>query len=286
MTAGLWDREIFVDKLREIGGCAYHDKHPFHRAMNEGRLSPEAVRGWVANRFYYQRSIPVKDAAILSNCSLPEVRRIWIHRITDHDGVLPRAVESAVLSGQAQSRTGRKFVEDNEHYSTEGGVEAWLRLGEACGLSRAELMQDKNLQPGVRFAVDAYVNFARTRPWPVAIASSLTELFAPDLMAARLAAFEKFYPWIDPRGLDYFRRRVTQARRDSNEALEITIEHCNTRELQDAAVRALQFKCDVLWSMLDAIQYAYANLKEGRFPNRPSTGNFGDWKAVAPCSNA
>ena len=163
MTAGLWDREIFVDKLREIGGCAYHDKHPFHRAMNEGRLSPEAVRGWVANRFYYQRSIPVKDAATLSNCSLPEVRRIWIHRISDHDGVLPRAVESAVLSGQAQSRTGRKFVEDNEHYSTEGGIEAWLRLGEACGLSRAELMQDKNLQPGVRFAVDAYVNFARTR---------------------------------------------------------------------------------------------------------------------------
>ncbi len=245
MTAGLWDREIFVDKLREIGGCAYHDKHPFHRAMNEGRLSPEAVRGWVANRFYYQRSIPVKDAAILSNCSLPEVRRIWIHRISDHDGVLPRAVESAVLSGQAQSRTGRKF-------------------------------QDKNLQPGVRFAVDAYVNFARTRPWPVAIASSLTELFAPDLMAARLAAFEKFYPWIDPRGLDYFRRRVTQARRDSNEALEITIEHCNTRELQDAAVRALQFKCDVLWSMLDAIQHAYANIKERGFPNRPATGDFGD----------
>jgi len=269
MTAGLWDREIFVDKLREIGGCAYHDKHPFHRAINEGRLSPEAVRGWVANRFYYQRSIPVKDAAILSNCSLPEVRRIWIHRISDHDGVLPRAVESAVLSGQAQSRTGRKFVEDNEHYSTEGGIEAWLRLGEACGLSRAELMQDKNLQPGVRFAVDAYVNFARTRPWPVAIASSLTELFAPDLMAARIAAFENFYPWIDPRGLDYFRRRVTQARRDSNEALEITIEHCNTRELQDAAVRALQFKCDVLWSMLDAIQRAYANIKEGGFQTAP-----------------
>jgi len=269
MTAGLWDREIFVDKLREIGGCAYHDKHPFHRAMNEGRLSPEAVRGWAANRFYYQRSIPVKDAAILSNCSLPEVRRIWIHRISDHDGVLPRAVESAVLSGQAQSRTGRKFVEDNEHYSTEGGIEAWLRLGEACGLSRAELIQDKNLQPGVRFAVDAYVNFARTRPWPVAIASSLTELFAPDLMAARLAAFEKFYPWIDPRGLDYFRRRVTQARRDSNEALEITIEHCNSRELQDAAVRALRFKCDVLWSMLDAIQHAYANIKEGGFQTAP-----------------
>jgi pyrroloquinoline-quinone synthase len=129
-------------------------------------------------------------------------------------------------------------------------------------LSRDELMQDKNLQPGVRFAVDAYVNFARNRPWPVAIASSLTELFAPDLMTARLTAFEKFYPWIDSHGLDYFRRRVTQARRDSSEALEITVEHCNTPELQDSAVRALQFKCDVLWCTLDAIHHAYADIKE------------------------
>jgi pyrroloquinoline-quinone synthase len=113
----------------------------------------------------------------------------------------------------------------------------------------------------VRFAVDAYVNFARTQPWPVAIASSLTELFAPDLMGARLAAFEKFYSWIDPRGLDYFRRRVIQARRDSAEALAITLEYCNTPELQREAVHALEFKCDVLWSMLDAIHHAYgANL--------------------------
>jgi pyrroloquinoline-quinone synthase len=241
MTSGLWDRETFVEKLREVGARAYHDKHPFHVAMNEGQLSLEAVRGWVANRFYYQRNIPLKDAAILSNCPLPEVRRVWIHRIIDHDGTA----------------------------KNEGGIEAWLRLGKACGLSRDELMQDKNLQPEVRFAVNAYVNFARNRPWPVAIASSLTELFAPDLMAARLAAFEKFYPWIDPRGLDYFRRRVTQARRDSGEALEITIENCNTAELQDAAVRALQFKCDVLWCMLDAIQHSYADIKEERLLSKP-----------------
>jgi pyrroloquinoline-quinone synthase len=269
MTTGLWDREIFVEKLGEIGACAYHDKHPFHLAMNEGRLSPEALRGWVVNRFYYQRNIPIKDAAILSNCPLREVRRIWLHRIIDHDGVLPRAVESAVLSGQAQSRVGRKFVEDNEHYSTEGGIEAWLRLGEACGLSRNKLVQDRHVRPGVRFAVDAYVNFARMQPWPIAIASSLTELFAPDLMAVRLAAFEKFYPWIDPHGLDYFRRRVSQARRDSSEALEITIEHCNTRELQDGAVRALEFKCDVLWSMLDAIHHAFPEIKERPLVSKP-----------------
>ena len=230
MTTGLFDRETFVAKLREIGGHAYHDRHPFHVAMNEGRLSRDALRGWVANRFYYQHNIPNKDAAILANCPLRDVRRAWIHRIIDHDG-------------------------DSEN---EGGIEAWLRLGEACGLSRDELWRDQHVRPGVRFAVDAYVNFARTQPWPVAVASSLTELFAPDLMATRLAAFEKFYNWIDASGLDYFRRRVTQARRDSNEALEITIEHCNTRELQDAAISALQFKCDVLWSMLDAIYQAYA----------------------------
>ena len=230
MTTGVLDRENFIARLREIGGRAYHDKHPFHVAMNEGKLSPEALRGWVANRFYYQRNIPIKDAAILSNCPLREIRRVWIHRILDHDG-------------------------NNEN---EGGIEAWLRLGKASGLSHDELMQDRHVQPGVCFAVDAYVNLARSQPWPVAIASSLTELFAPDLMTTRLAAFEKFYHWIDASGLDYFRRRITQAQRDSNEALEITVEHCNTRELQDAAVRALQFKCDVLWSMLDAIHHAYA----------------------------
>ena len=139
----------------------------------------------------------------------------------------------------------------------QSGIEAWLRLGEACGVSRDELWQDRQVEPGVRFAVDAYVTFARTQPWPVAIASSLTELFAPDLMSARLAAFEKFYSWIDSAGLDYFRRRITQARRDSDDALKITMEHCHTRELQEAAIGALQFKCDLLWAILDAIQLRY-----------------------------
>ncbi len=259
--AGLWDRETFTAKLREVGARAYHDKHPFHVAMNEGRLSQEALRGWVANRFYYQRNIPIKDAAIMSNCPLREVRRIWIHRILDHDGTSPDAVESADPSGFSSQDNKRESTEASRRYSTatsnEGGIEAWLRLGEACGLTKEELLQDKHVRPGVRFAVDAYVTLARTRPWPVAIASSLTELFAPDLMATRIAAFEKFYTWINPAGLDYFRRRVTQARRDSNEALAITLEHCGTAELQREAVRALESKCDVLWSMLDSIHHAY-----------------------------
>jgi pyrroloquinoline-quinone synthase len=224
--------------------------------MNEGRLSPEALRGWVANRFYYQSHIPIKDAAILSNCPVREVRRAWIHRILDHDGISSGTVESAVLSGESAvpHSPGTAHATANE-----GGIEAWLRLGEACGVSRDELLDNRHLLPGVRFAVDAYVNFARSQPWPIAIASSLTELFAPDLMMARLAAFEKFYRWIDPRGLDYFRRRVTQARHDSDEALAITLEYCNTPGLQREAVRALGFKCDVLWSMLDAIHHAYGD---------------------------
>jgi pyrroloquinoline-quinone synthase len=225
------NREDFVKNLRQVGVRVYHDKHPFHIAMNEGRLSHEQVRGWIANRFYYQRNIPMKDAAILANCPIREVRRLWIHRILDHDG-----------------------REDDK-----GGIEAWLRLGQAAGLTRDELLNNEQLLPGVRFAVEAYVNFAREKPWPVAIASSLTELFAPDLMQARLAAFEKFYPWIAADGLDYFRRRILQARRDSDEALAFTIQYCNTAELQREAVLALEFKCDVLWTILDSIYHAYAN---------------------------
>ena len=199
---------------------------------------------------------------------------LWIHRILDHDGVATRT------GGLQSAQPGEISAAGKPPLLDEGGIEAWLRLGEACGIPRDELLNNRHLVPGVRFAVDAYVNFARTQPWPIAIASSLTELFAPDLMTARLAAFEKFYPWIDARGLDYFRRRVTQARRDSDEALAITLEYCNTPELQREAVRALEFKCDVLWSMLDAIHHGY--FKEGRSPVHPA-GNFDRQEIVAPC---
>jgi pyrroloquinoline-quinone synthase len=209
----------------------YHDRHPFHRKMNEGGLSRRQVQGWVANRFYYQENLPLKDAAILANCPHREVRRRWIRRILDHDGTM----------------------------DGEGGIEAWLRLGEAVGLTRDEVQDERHVVPGVRFAVDAYVNFSRTRPWVEAVASSLTELFAPDLMAERLAAFELHYPWIDPQGLAYFRARLTQAPRDSEHALQVVLEHCRTPDEQAAAVAALSFKCDVLWSMLDAIDRTYAD---------------------------
>lgn len=221
----LWDRDTFVSKLREVGNRAYHDKHPFHVRMNRGELSREALQSWVANRFYYQQNIPRKDANILANCPLREVRRTWLHRIEDHDG----------------------------REEGEGGIEAWLKLGEACGVERRVMQSGALLLPAVRFAVDAYVELARSQPWQVAVASSLTELFAPDLMAERLRAFEQHYTWINPEGLEYFRRRLTQARRDSSEALEITLTHCDTPALQEAATWALGFKCDVLWAILDAI---------------------------------
>jgi pyrroloquinoline-quinone synthase len=220
--------DSFVEALR-AQSRRYHDQHPFHVRMNAGRLSRRQLQGWVANRFYYQVSIPRKDAAILANCPDVPVRRRWIRRILDHDGTRPG----------------------------EGGIEAWLRFGEAVGLTREEILQERHLVPGVRFAVDAYVTFARTRPWVEAVASSLTELFAPDLMAERLAAFERHYPWINRDGLAYFRARLSQAPRDAGHALEVVTEHCRSTDDQARAVAALSFKCDVLWSILDSIDRAY-----------------------------
>jgi pyrroloquinoline-quinone synthase len=225
MMAEVWSREEFLARLREVGTQSYHHLHPFHVRMNAGKLDRDAIQLWVANRFYYQSNIPRKDAAILANCPLREVRQQWIGRIIDHDG-----------------KEGR-----------EGGIEQWIRLGIACGLTREAMLDEHLVRPGVRFAVDAYVNFARTQPWPIAIASSLTELFAPELIANRLEAFQKHYPWVAPKGLDYFRARLTQARQDSEFALRVTLKYCEDRTMQEAAVAALRFKCDVLWSMLDAL---------------------------------
>jgi len=221
----LWSREEFLERLRNVGTQAYHHLHPFQVRMNEGTLDRDSIKLWVANRFCYQRCLPMKDAAILSNCPLREVRRKWIKRLVDHDG----------YDGQ------------------EGGIEKWIRLGIACGITREAILDERHVRRGVRFAVDSYVNFARTKPWPIAVASSLTELFAPELMAKRLDAFSKYYTWIESDGLDYFRARLVQAREDSDFALSATLQYCDDRRMQEAAVDALRFKCDVLWSMLDAL---------------------------------
>jgi pyrroloquinoline-quinone synthase len=232
-TAGApWNRQEFEAKLRERGR-AYHIHHPFNVMLNTGRATQEQIRGWVANRFYYQIAIPLKDAAILSNCPDPAVRRGWIQRILDHDGF--------ELGG----------------LSDEGGTETWLRLGSAVGLTREEMIDQRHVLPTLRFAVDAYVNFARRAPWQEAVCSSLTELFAPEIHRQRLATWPEHYPWIESEGLLYFRSRVGKARRDVEQGLAITLDHFVTRAQQERALEVLQFKLDILWSMNDAMALRY-----------------------------
>jgi len=225
-----WEPQEFIRHLRAVGEQKYHDKHPFHIRMHQGALREDEIHGWILNRFYYQKNIPVKDALVLSKLPTREDRRKWLQRIIDHDG-----------------RQGE-----------EGGIEAWLRLGEAAGLSREQMLDDQSILPGARFAVDGYVNFCRLKPWPEAVAASLTELFAPDLVSKRIEVFEKYYPWVKPRGLEYFRRRLDQAPRDVEHGLDLVVRQARKREDQEKAVAALNFKCDVLWSLLDAVEREYS----------------------------
>ena len=228
MSEAPWSAAEFEQRLRDKGR-AYHIHHPFNVMLNTGRAEPGQIRGWVANRFYYQVSIPVKDAAILANCDDRSVRRNWVQRILDHDG----------------------YGDD------PGGVESWLRLAESVGLRRDEVESFSQLLPGVRFAVDAYVNFARRAPWPEAVCSSLTELFAPEIHKQRLAGWPDYYPWIDRGGLHYFQSRVSLARRDVEFGLAVTLERFKTRAQQERALEILQFKLDVLWQMNDAMALRY-----------------------------
>lgn len=227
-----WPRDEFEARLRERGK-AYHIHHPYNRMLNEGRATVEQVRGWVANRYYYQIAIPIKDAAVLSNCPDPAVRRGWVQRILDHDGFEIGGVRDP------------------------GGIEAWLRLAEATGLTREEVVDLRHVVPAVRFAVDAYVNFARRAPWQEAVCSSLTELFAPEIHKQRLATWPQHYPWIEAEGLGYFRNRVSQARRDVEQGLAITLDHFRTRVQQERALEILQFKLDILWALSDALVTRY-----------------------------
>ena len=228
MSEAAWTRTEFEQQLRERGR-AYHIHHPFNVMLNGGKASREQIRGWVANRFYYQINIPIKDAAILANCEDRMVRRNWVQRILDHDGCGEDA----------------------------GGIDSWLRLAEAVGLARAQVESLGDVVPGVRFAVDAYVNFARRAPWPEAVCASLTELFAPEIHKQRLASWPQHYPWIEPAGLGYFQSRVSLARRDVEFGLALTLDRFRSRAAQERALEVLQFKLDVLWQMNDAMAQAY-----------------------------
>ena len=223
-----WSRDVFEVKLRRMEKY-YHIHHPYHVLMYEGTLNRQQLQGWVANRYYYQINIPRKDAAILANCPDRKTRAIWIQRIIDHDG----------------------------SPDDPGGIEAWIQLGLAVGLEREEITSLKHLLPGVRFAVDAYVNFARTVDWHEAASSSLTELFAPKIHQQRLDNWPQHYPWVEKYGLTYFRKRLGEARRDVQHGLEITLDWYKTREQQERMLEILKFKLDVLWSMADAMYLAY-----------------------------
>jgi pyrroloquinoline-quinone synthase len=220
--------EQFVARMREEGGSRYHDTHPFHLRMHDGALSRAELQAWVRNRYYYQTRVPLKDALILAKSDDPAFRRLWIHRIIDHDG----------------QREG------------EGGLAQWLRLAEAVGLDAGEVASCRSVLPGVRFACDGYVQLVRESELVVAVASSLTEFFAPDLMSRRIAAWEKHYPWVAAAGLEYFKGRVTFARRDSLEAVAFVTAHATTPALQDACIAALVRKTEVLWHLLDCVAAA------------------------------
>ena len=216
-------------QLRAIGAAQYHSHHPFHKLLHSGKLNKQQVQAWALNRFYYQAMIPIKDATILSRMQDPELRRIWRQRIVDHDG------ENA----------------------SDGGIERWLKLTDGLGFQRDYVTSLQGLLPATRFAVDAYVHFVREKPMLEAIASSLTELFSPNIISERVSGMLKNYDFVSEKTLAYFGKRLTQAPRDADFALAYVKQHAHTAKEQAAVCDALRFKCNVLWAQLDALQHAY-----------------------------
>jgi coenzyme PQQ biosynthesis protein C len=218
----------FIARFQAIGEERYHHKHPFHLLMHEGKLTRGQLQAWALNRYYYQSRIPIKDAALLARTEDANFRRAWRKRIIDHDG-------------------------DATH---PGGIEKWLKLVEATGLSREQALEGGGILPASRYAVEAYVDLVRSRSHLEAVASSLTELFSGKLIALRMDKLRQHYPWLSS-GLDYFQARITQAPEDSTFALAWVVEHACTREQQELSLAALRAKCDILWAQLDALYFAY-----------------------------
>lgn len=225
----------FEAALRAIGATRYHNLHPFHRRLHGGACTIDEVRAWALNRYYYQAMIPVKDATILAKMDDPALRREWRSRIVDHDG----------------------------HDGSDGGIARWLRLTTGLGLDRDEVVSARLILPATRFAVEAYVNFCRSRSLLEAIGSSLTELFSPQIIGERIEGMLAHYSFVSAETMAYFTARPPQAKRDSDFALAYVKQHATTPALQQAVLAALTFKCDVLWSQLDALTHAYV---EGNVP--------------------
>lgn len=228
MTAPMGPEELET-RLRDIGARRYHHLHPFHRLLHQGELDRGQVQAWALNRYYYQSIIPMKDAAIMARMTDPALRRIWRQRVIDHDG----------------SSEG------------DGGIARWLALTDGLGLDRDYVVSGRGILPGTRFAVEAYLHFVRERTLLEAIASSLTELFSPGIIATRVKGMLEGYDFISPGTLAYFDKRLTQAPRDADFALDYVKAHARRPDEQEAVLAALEFKCDVLWAQLDALYYAY-----------------------------
>lgn len=247
-------RESFEARLRRVGEERYHHRHPFNVRMHEGRLTPDEIRAWVLNRYYYQTRIPRKDAVILAKTEDPGFRREWVRRLHDHDGREPG----------------------------EGGLELWLRLGEAVGLDREELTSLRSVLPGVREACDDYVRLVESEDLLGCVAASLTELFAGPLMAQRIAAFEKHYPWVDPEGLHYFRTRTQAAPRDARFALAYVLDAARDEAAQERCIAALERKCAILWRLLDAVDAAFRRPRPSPHAQLRRDPEGGGWILVLP----
>lgn len=235
----LLSAEEFKARLHQIGAERYHHQHPFHLLMHEGKLSRGQLQAWALNRYYYQSRIPIKDSIILTRSTDPKFRVAWRKRIIDHDGDASQA----------------------------GGIERWLALAEATGLSRDRVISEREVLPGVRYAVDAYLKLVQHGTLLEAVASSLTELFSGKLIALRMDRLGHHYPWIRS-GLSYFEGRITQAPEDATFALDWVLKHATSAEQQDQAADALRVKCAILWAQLDAIYFAYVE------PGWPPPGAF------------
>jgi len=223
--------EALEARLREVGAQRYHNRHPFHRLLHSGKCSKGQVQAWALNRYYYQAMIPLKDGSLIGRCEDPALRREWRKRLEDHDGDDTRP----------------------------GGIERWLKLTDGLGLDRDDVVSTRLLLPATRFAVQAYVHFVRERSLLEAVASCLTEMFSPQIISERMAGMLANYDYITPDILTYFQKRPPQAQRDATFALDWVTRHARTAEQQQTVIDTLAFKCDVLWSMLDALHHAYVS---------------------------